>query len=69
MVKPDPGMIISLADKYRINLKKSFMIGDSDKDILAGEKAGLKTILVDSPKSKEYRINVKPKFKTTNINS
>ena len=45
------------------------MIGDSDKDILAGEKAGLKTILVDSPKRKEYRINVKPNFKTTNINS
>ena len=67
--KPDPGMIITLANRYRINLKKSFMIGDSDIDILAGKKAGLKTILVESPKNKDYRINVKPNFKTTNLNS
>ena len=60
-------MIIALANKYRINLKKSFIIGDSDIDILAGKKAGLRTILVKSPKIKNYKINVKPNFKTTDL--
>ena len=67
--KPDPGMIIALANKYRISLKKSFIIGDSDKDILAGKKAGLKTILVKSSKIHDYKINVEPSFRTKDINS
>ena len=43
------------------------MIGDSDRDILAGKNAGVKTILVESPKIKDYKLNVKPNFKTTNL--
>ena len=65
--KPNPGMITTLAHKYRINLKNSFMIGDSDRDILAGKNAGVKTILVESPKIKDYKLNVKPNFKTTSL--
>jgi len=37
-------IIISAADKYNIDLKKSFLIGDRWKDIEAGQKAGCKTI-------------------------
>ena len=65
--KPNPGMITTLANKYRINLKSSFMIGDSDRDILAGKNAAVKTILVESPKIKDYKLNVKPNFKTTSL--
>ena len=61
--KPDPGMIITLAQKYGISLKKSYMIGDSDRDILAGKLSNLKTILIKSPKIKDYKLNVKPDFK------
>ena len=43
------------------------MIGDSDRDILAGKRAGLKTILVESSKIKDYKLNVKPNFKATNL--
>ena len=60
-------MITTLANKYRISLKKSFMIGDGDRDILAGKRAGVKTILVKSPKIKDYKLNVKPNFKATNL--
>jgi D-glycero-D-manno-heptose 1,7-bisphosphate phosphatase len=62
-------MIITLANKYRISLKKSFIIGDSDNDILAGKKAGLNTILVKSSKIHDYKINVEPNFIAKDINS
>ncbi|MBS4539534.1 HAD family hydrolase [Clostridium sp. D2Q-11] len=41
--KPNPGMILKLAEKYNINLRESWMIGDMDTDIEAGLKAGCKT--------------------------
>jgi len=65
--KPNPGMINTLSKKYGINMNKSFMIGDSDRDILAGKKAGLKTILVASPKIKDYKLNVVPNYKKNNL--
>ena len=43
------------------------MIGDSDRDILAGKNAGLKTILVKSCKIYDYKINIIPDFKTLNL--
>ncbi len=42
--KPKPGMILTLADKHNIDLKSSWMIGDRDTDILAGNAAGCRTI-------------------------
>lgn len=47
MRKPNPGMIYSAKKKFNINLKKSFVVGDSHKDILAGKNAKCKTILLN----------------------
>ncbi len=44
--KPAPGMILQAAENFGVNLSESFVIGDSSRDILAGKKAGCKTILV-----------------------
>lgn len=44
--KPKTGMIDSLARRYNIDLKKSWMIGDSTMDIQTGINAGLHTALV-----------------------
>jgi len=44
--KPNPGMILEAAKKYNIDLSKSWVIGDSERDIEAGRRAGCKTILV-----------------------
>ncbi|MCK4239835.1 MAG: D-glycero-beta-D-manno-heptose 1,7-bisphosphate 7-phosphatase [Candidatus Lokiarchaeota archaeon] len=44
--KPKPGMIFKARDKYNINLKKSYMVGDTLKDIEAGHKAQCFTVLV-----------------------
>ena len=45
--KPQPGLLIRAAAKYKIDLAASFMIGDRWKDIEAGRRAGCKTILID----------------------
>ena len=44
--KPNPGMIIRIK-KYKLDLKKCFMVGDRWRDIDAGHKANCKTILIE----------------------
>lgn len=45
--KPQPGMIFDARDKHSIDLATSVMIGDSVKDILCAENAGVgRTVLV-----------------------
>jgi D-glycero-D-manno-heptose 1,7-bisphosphate phosphatase len=44
--KPQPGMLLRAAHMYHIELKCSWMIGDSDKDVGAGRSAGCKTVRV-----------------------
>ncbi|RBW69190.1 D-glycero-alpha-D-manno-heptose-1,7-bisphosphate 7-phosphatase [Bacillus taeanensis] len=44
--KPEPKMILDLAKKYDIDLSKSYMIGDRDPDIEAGQAAGVHSILI-----------------------
>ena len=44
--KPKPGMLLKAAEDFNIDLSKSWMIGDSRNDILAGKAAGCKTALL-----------------------
>jgi len=46
--KPKPGMLLQAAHDYNIDLHKSYMIGDRITDIIAGARAGCKTILVET---------------------
>ena len=39
--KPNPSMILEAIDKYKINKKKCFMIGDKKSDTLAAKNAGI----------------------------
>lgn len=45
--KPKPGLILQAANKYSLDLSRSWMVGDRWKDIAAGQVVGLKTIFVD----------------------
>lgn len=49
--KPKPGMLIQASTDFNIDLSQSWMIGDSDNDILAGENAGCKTARVTEEES------------------
>ncbi|MHA4414543.1 D-glycero-alpha-D-manno-heptose-1,7-bisphosphate 7-phosphatase [Bacillus cereus] len=44
--KPEAGMLLQLAQKYDIDLASSYMIGDQETDICAGNKAGTRTIRI-----------------------
>ena len=44
--KPRPGMLTRASRAFGLELRQSFMIGDSPKDIAAGRAAGCRTILV-----------------------
>jgi D-glycero-D-manno-heptose 1,7-bisphosphate phosphatase len=44
--KPEPGMLLQAARDFKLDLPASFMIGDKTDDILAGQRAGCRTMLV-----------------------
>lgn len=46
--KPKPGLIYRAAQKYNIDLSQSYMVGDDDRDMEAGKKAGCKLIRVET---------------------
>ena len=52
MLKPQPGMLREAARRHGIDLAASWMIGDSERDVEAGARAGCHTLLV-GPGNKE----------------
>ena len=44
--KPKPGLLLMAADEINLDLSKSWMVGDSVKDVQAGRAAGCRTILI-----------------------
>lgn len=58
--KPAPGMLLSAARSRGIDLRASWMIGDSDNDVQAGRNAGCKAarvIAADAASSERARIS------------
>ena len=50
--KPKPGLLLQAANDFNIDLSQSYMIGDSHRDMEAGENAGVKgSIKVDANKA------------------
>lgn len=44
--KPNPGMLIEAIDKWNLDRKNTYMVGDSLSDILSAIKAGITPILI-----------------------
>lgn len=69
--KPKPGMILSAAKEYDIDLKESWMIGDGITDIQAGIAAGCKTIFIGRMKCDLCKLmddtGFKPNFIAPNL--
>ena len=61
--KPLPGLLIKAAKKWEIDLKKSFMIGDSLKDYDAAKNAKVDFILL----SNNYNIDIQCSNKINNL--
>jgi D-glycero-D-manno-heptose 1,7-bisphosphate phosphatase len=45
--KPAPGMLLRAARRLRVDLASSWMIGDTDTDVAAGQAAGCHTLLIE----------------------
>ena len=45
--KPQPGLILEASRDLGIDVKKSYLVGDRWRDIVAGNSAGCKSIFVD----------------------
>ena len=69
--KPNNKMITDAAVKWKIELEKSYLVGDRKKDIEAGKKSGCKTFFIDynrdeeKPNNSDYK--VKSLFEAVNI--
>jgi len=53
--KPLPGLLRAAAERHGIDLRRSWMIGDTDRDIGAGRAAATQTVLVENPHSAHKR--------------
>lgn len=61
--KPEPGMLNQATSQFDIDRRQSWMVGDTTSDILAGRRAGVRTILVRTGYGgRDYKYNVSPDF-------
>ena len=63
--KPNPGMIVQATEEFNIDLKKSYIIGDSWMDIGAGKSVGCTSILLfgrEKDLSKLKKMNIAPDY-------
>ena len=44
--KPRPGLLLAAAREHNLDLRASWMIGDSATDVMAGRAAGCRTVLI-----------------------
>lgn len=44
--KPEPGMLLEVANQMGLDLSRSYMIGDAVSDLLAGQRVGCRLLLV-----------------------
>lgn len=51
--KPRPGLLVQAAREHDLGLKSSFVVGDRGSDIVAGARAGCRTVLVQTGKHRE----------------
>lgn len=54
--KPLPGMLLRAAREHQIDLRASWMIGDTLRDTEAGNRAGCRTMLIDKGNETEWRL-------------
>jgi len=71
--KPEPGMLLKAAAKWGLDLARSYLIGDSARDIQAGATVGCTTFWVQTHYSGEYtqrqreKMVVAPDYEVTDL--
>ena len=74
--KPQPGMLFKAQGKFNLDLKNSLMVGDRTSDIVAGNLADCKTIMIKGKHNKSEMIEsslkiqkeiIKPNYKVNKL--
>jgi len=66
--KPKPGMLNKIIREWMVSKERSWMIGDTWKDVVAGNTAGVKTIYIgDIYSAPEEWLHIKPDFYAKNL--
>ncbi|MBM3132433.1 MAG: HAD family hydrolase, partial [Chloroflexi bacterium] len=65
--KPRTGLFSKAVSELRIELKRSYMVGDAQGDIDAGKAAECKTVLVTTGPNGKSKINNAPDFTAENL--
>ena len=60
--KPEPGMLLNIADYYQVDLSEVYFIGDRVTDIQAGLKAGANPLLIESPMTEVQHLENYPQI-------
>lgn len=58
--KPEPGMLLDAARELKLDLSRSWMVGDRWRDIDCGRRAGVRTVFIDFGYTEELR--AQPEF-------
>jgi D-glycero-D-manno-heptose 1,7-bisphosphate phosphatase len=66
--KPAPGMLLDTAASLGIDLRASWMVGDTDTDVEAGGAAGCGTLLIEHPASEhKRRSGIRPDLRAADL--
>lgn len=66
--KPKTGMVDFMVNKYNIDVKKSYIVGDSSVDLQTGVNSNIKTILVKTGLAgRDNKYSVEPDYIVNNL--
>jgi D-glycero-D-manno-heptose 1,7-bisphosphate phosphatase len=65
--KPEPGMLVRALESLGVAAADCWMVGDADRDIVAGKRAGCRTALIEHPGSAHRRSGEKPEVTATTL--
>lgn len=69
--KPQPGMLLKAAAKWGLDLQRSWLVGDSTRDIQAGHAVGCTTIWVTNQATEQLRqqeqMVIRPDFQVRDL--
>jgi D-glycero-D-manno-heptose 1,7-bisphosphate phosphatase len=65
--KPAPGLLLRALDSLGVQAADAWIVGDADRDIVAGKRAGVRTALVEHPGSVHRRNGEQPDVRAANL--
>jgi D-glycero-D-manno-heptose 1,7-bisphosphate phosphatase len=65
--KPSPYFLNQAREQHRLDLAHSWFVGDQDIDVQCGQAAGVRTILIEEPCSRDKRGKSQPDFRAGSV--